>query len=548
MKKAVAIAVAGLLQSISIIEAQVTASPFTIKYSEPFVVPKGHTGLDPIAFGKDGYIQVSSKEVESFSFQKFSKDLKLEQEKLLKMEEVFGERVNMERFIRLKDKTFLFARVVDREKDREGVSALEFSPQNLDFIGKPVSLFQSSYKVRTDMVAGAMPMFYGFGGSVVAYDFCKSQDSSKFMYNYALVPKERNSKINKDVIGMYIYDENLTKLWGSEYQMPYTEAVMDNLSYTISNDGKVYILIRVNDIENKKALKKAGEISYRYEILIYQKGNPNPKIVELKLDNYFPTEAYMYEDANHNIVVTGFYSKDVKELYVADGFYMVKLDVEKSAITKVNSGYYEIPSEVIKEYMSERNKKKLDKKEKKDGDIGLEYLSIRNIYSTPNGAIKIIAEIYRQYTYTSVDSKGRMTTNYATDAKDIFVISIDNTGKMEWIKKIPKSQNCSNWVAPGSSINSFVTGNDLNIFYLENLKNNKLPVEKKKTYWDGDVGMVKAITIDANGNVTSYSLTSTKEFKTRFYVRYFKNGGNHNLIHMQRKKKKDILFSIETKK
>jgi hypothetical protein len=548
MKKAVAIAVAGLLQSISIIEAQVTASPFTIKYSEPFVVPKGHTGLDPIAFGKDGYIQVSSKEVESFSFQKFSKDLKLEQEKLLKMEEVFGERVNMERFIRLKNKTFLFARVVDREKDREGVSALEFSPQNLDFIGKPVSLFQSSYKVRTDMVAGAMPMFYGFGGSVVAYDFCKSQDSSKFMYNYALVPKERNSKINKDVIGMYIYDENLTKLWGSEYQMPYTEAVMDNLSYTISNDGKVYILIRVNDIENKKALKKAGEISYRYEILIYQKGNPNPKIVELKLDNYFPTEAYMYEDANHNIVVTGFYSKDVKELYVADGFYMVKLDVEKSAITKVNSGYYEIPSEVIKEYMSERNKKKLDKKEKKDGDIGLEYLSIRNIYSTPNGAIKIIAEIYRQYTYTSVDSKGRMTTNYATDAKDIFVISIDNTGKMEWIKKIPKSQNCSNWVAPGSSINSFVTGNDLNIFYLENLKNNKLPVEKKKTYWDGDVGMVKAITIDANGNVTSYSLTSTKEFKTRFYVRYFKNGGNHNLIHMQRKKKKDILFSIETKK
>jgi hypothetical protein len=548
MKKAVAIAVAGLLQAVSILEAQVTSSPFTIKYSEPFVVPKGHAGLDPLAFGKDGYIQVNNKGVESFSFQKFSKDLKLEKENLVKIEDVFGERANLDQFVRLKNKTYLFARVVDREKDKEGISAMEFSPQKLDFNGKPVPLFQSSYKVRTEMLAGATPMFFGFGGGVAAYDFSKSQDSSKFMYDYALVSKEKKDKINKDVIGMYVYDENLTKLWGGEYQMPYTEAVMDNLSYTISNDGKIYLLIRVNDIENKKALKKAGEISYRYEVLIYQKESPKPKIVELKLDNYFPTEAFLYEDASHNIVVTGFYSKDVKKLYVADGFYMVKLDVEKSAITKINSGYYEIPSDVIKEYMSERSKKKLSKKEKKQGDIGLEYLSIRDIYSTPNGAIKIISELYHQYTSTSVDSKGNTRTTYITDATDLFVISIDNTGKMEWIKKVPKAQRCSNWTAPGSSINSFTTGNDLNIFYLDNLKNDKLPLEKKKTYIDGSVGMVKAVTIDAKGKVTSYSLASTKEFKTRFYVRYFKNGGNHNLIHMQRRKKKDILFSIETKK
>ncbi len=549
MKKVLAIAVIGLLQSISILEAQTQASPFIIKYSEPFVVPKGHAGLDPIAFGKDGYIQINAKGVESFSIQKFSKDLKFEKEKLTVLnDKLFGERSNLQSFVRLKNKIYLFARVVDRENDKEGLSALEFNPKTLDFTGKPVSLFKSSYKVRTEMLAGATPMFFGFGGGVAAYDFCKSQDSSKFLYNYALVGKEKKDKINKDVIGMYVYDENLVKIWGGEYQMPYTEAVMDNLSYTLSNDGKVYLLARINDIENKKALKKAGEISYRYEVLIYDKDNKKPKIVELKLDNYFPTDAYLYEDGKKNIVVTGFYSKDVKQLYVADGFYMVRLDVDKGAVTKVNSGYYEIPSDVIKEYMSERSKRKLSKKEKKKGDIGLEYLTIRNIISTPNGSMKIISEVYHQYTQTTTDSKGNTRTTYITDAGDLFVMSIDNAGKMEWVKKIPKSQRCGNWTAPGSSINSIVIGNDINIFFMENLKNEKLPVEKRKTYADGAVGTVKVVTIDAKGKVTNGSLGSTKEFKTRFYIRYFKDGGNKNLIRMQRRKKKDIMFSIESKK
>jgi hypothetical protein len=552
MKKALTLATVALLQSITVMQAQkqknvagTGTGPYEVKKSVEFVSPKGHKVMNPLAYGSNGIIQVNAKGVESFSFQKFSTDLKLEKENTVSTEGKIRDYNHYERFIVLKSKTYLFTREIKKDAKTEGIAAIEFLPEKLDFAGKSVSLFQSSDKVKVVRTAAAGAVgFWSFGGTV-NYDFVLSEDKTKFMYDYTLVPKEKKDKINKDIIGLYVFDENLNKLWGGEYKMPYTEAIMDNLGYTLSDDGKIYLLARVFENDERKAKTKDGKANYHFEVLVYEKDKKTPKPIEIKLDNYFPQDAYIYEDATHNIVIAGFYAKGPNG--VDDGAYMVKLEVDKSTVSKVNGGYYEIPSDVIKSFSSAREKKKLDKKESKGADLGIRFLRVRDIYTTPNGSTKIISEQYEErvtYVYTS---KG-VQTKYDTYADDIFVLSIDNKGKLEWVKKIPKAQHSGDWVGVSLSINNMVIGNDLHIFFLDNLKNWNLPeTQAPKMHQDRRGGFLNGVTIDAKGTVTKYNLGDTKTFKTNFFIRYFVQGNTNSLVSTERKKKKNILFSIEAK-
>ncbi len=546
MKKAIFVALTGLLSPVSIIQAQVTLGPYLVKNSEVFVSPKGHKVLAPLGYGKDGIIQVNASGVVSFSFQKFSSDLKLEKENTVSTEGKIPDNNYYERMVILKNKTYLFTREVKKDAKTEGIAAIEFLSKTMDFAGKSVSLFQSTDKVKVDRKGAAVTgMFFSIGGTV-NYDFVRSEDRTKFMYDYTLVPKEKKDKINKDIIGMYVFDENLNKIWGGEYKMPYTEAIMDNLGYTLSDDGKIYLLAKVFENDDRKAKTKDGKVNYHFEVLVYDKDVKKPKSIELKIDNYFPQDAYIYEDINHNIVVAGFYAKQANS-DTDDGAYMVKLEVDKGTVAKINGGVYEIPSEIIKSFSSAREKRKMDKKEKKGKDLGIRFLKIRDVYTTPNGSTKILSEQYEERLTVVYTNKGAQY-RYDTYADDIFVISIDSKGKMEWVKKIPKAQHSGDWVGASLSINNYVIGNDLHLFYLDNIKNYNLPeTEAPKVHQDRRGGFLNGVTIDAKGTVTKYNLGDTKTYKTNFFIRYFVEGGLSNLISTERRKKKNILFSIAVK-
>lgn len=550
MNKPKLLLIAGLITFFGVSIFAQKAGPYVVKSSEEFESPKRHEIMDPVPYGKDGIIQVNAKKSESFSFQLFSNDLKFIKENTVNTETKLNEHTSYDRFFKFKNKTYLFVRDVNKEAHTEGISALEFSPKDLDFTGSSKGLFQSSDKVRTLGGSGVSALGYFYvKGYTGAYTFDVSNDATKFLYSYSLVPKEKKDKLNKDIIGLYAFDENLNKLWGGEYEMPYTEAIMDNLGYTIADDGKVYLLAKVFENDDRKAATKDGVPNYHFEILIYQKDSKTPKSVEIKIDNYFPKEAYIYEGNNHNIVIAGFYGKAANK--PVDGAYMVKLDVEKATVSKVNGGYFEIPSEIIKAFTSEREKRKLEKKEDKDaeGDIGVDNLRIRDIYEMPNGSTKIVSEQYwvRRITYYD-NSCHCMKTKYDTYADDIFVMSIDAKGKLDWVKKIPKAQHSSDAIGDGLSINSMVTGNDLHIFYIDNIKNLNLPAtEAPKVHQNRMGGFLTAVTVTEKGDVKKFSLGQINDFDTNFFIRGFEDGGNNNIISTERKKKMNKLFSIEVK-
>lgn len=533
------------------LNAQLKAGPYVVKNSEEFESPKKHLVSDPIPYGNDGIIQVNRRGLKSISFQKFSNDLKFEKENTVDLEGKFNDRVNYQSFIKFKNKTYLLAREVFRDEEVEGITALEFSPKNLDFVGTAKNLFKSSDKVQMSRFSVGFAPYgvpvYGTPADMGGYDLKISEDKTKFLYTYSLVNKERNDKINKEVIGMQVFDENLVKLWGDDFEMPYTEAKMDNIGFILSDDGIVYLMAKVYEGDTPKEGKDKKKPNYHFEILVYSKGKKAPKIIKIKLDNYFPTEAWVYENASHDIDITGFYSKASNK--PVDGAYMIKLDVETGTFTKVKGGYYEIPTDIIKSFTSEREKRKLDKQADKDedNDIGISNLEINEIYMMDDGSTKIVAEQYLvQVTYYYDMNCKCMKTKYDTYADDIFVMSISADGKLEWTKKIPKAQHANGAYGAGISINTMKVGNDIHIFYIDNIKNLNLSVnEAPKRHEDRRGGFLTGVTITSKGDVKKYSLGEIETYDTNFYIREFVDGGRNNLISTERRKKRNILFSVE---
>ncbi|HSH65736.1 MAG TPA: hypothetical protein VLB84_08055, partial [Bacteroidia bacterium] len=286
MKKILIIISAFMLTSCFLV-SQVVSSPYNIKKSEKFNSPKGYAVLPPLGYGNKGIIQVSAKRQESFSFQKFSPNLVLEKENIVSTNGKIPKNGRVERMIQTKNKTYLFV----RNSEKEGITTLEFFPDQLDFAPTANQLFESSaaiymqrYKTQETAPKENTSRRRGYG-------FCLSNDKTKFMYNYKLANKSERNELNKVVLGVFVFDENLNKISGKEYILPYTEAYMDNLGYTLSNNGVAYMLARVYSKDDDKATKNANE-NYHYEVLVFDKDKTSPESIELKLKDCFPQDSY----------------------------------------------------------------------------------------------------------------------------------------------------------------------------------------------------------------------------------------------------------------
>ncbi|MCW3104171.1 MAG: hypothetical protein JWO09_2611 [Bacteroidetes bacterium] len=506
--------------------------PYNIKHSEEFKDSKKKLPLSytsPLANGNVLLTFVRGEKLDNIGLQLFTSDLKQEKSTMPDVKALFeGKRAFLEGVRVLNNKSYFFVREPLRETKTEQLSAVEFSPVTLEIIGNPVKLFETSRGV--------------IGGNY-GYSSATSNDKSKIFYKCNLFEKEKKAALNKQEFAFYMFDENMKQIWGGEYEMPYTEAKMSMVDYQVSNDGKLYYLIRVYSAEGRDA-------ESHFEILVYEKGKKNPKVIEFKIDEYTPRAAYLYEDKTNNIVVTGFYSK--KGNPSIDGAFMVKLDPANGKFTKLGGGYYEIPSDLIKTFMTERQKEKLEKKEKKGEnnekkELGINDLEIRKIHFLDNGSTVIVSEIYYVVTNTYYDGKTTRTT-YNTYASDIFVFCIDATGKLSWIKKIPKRQHEGGSMGAGISITSAVKDNHVHLFYVDHIENFTLKEdESPRVHQSRAGGYIAGVDIDEKGNVKKYNLGEAAQFGTNFYMRRFIDGRKDNLVAVERRKKMNMLFSLEIK-
>ncbi|MBL7771623.1 MAG: hypothetical protein JNM95_02030 [Chitinophagaceae bacterium] len=510
-----------------------------MKQSNEFDSPARHDILAPIQLGEQGIFQFNVKsgrgKSESVHVVHFNNKLEKLQEKTITLDDEWMMISEIPHVVRVKNKIYFLTR--EDSKKTEGMSAIEFDPQTLTFSKNKIPLFQSSDKVYNWS-------FFRFGQEE-ADECLVSENNTRIGLIYRLKPESRREKVNYDIIGMNVFDENMQKVWTREYKMPYTEAVMDNESYAVTNDGKIYLLAKVN-LDKEDRVK--GEAKYNYELLVYDGQHEQPDVIKIDLDKIIPSSFNLFETKTGEMMLSGFYSR-LNQTGI-DGAYVLQIDEQGKTLKFKNGGMFEIPTEIIKANATARELRKMKRAERKDdeNDLGVKNLVIRYFTQLDNGDMILMGEEYevqmRTYT-TGVGANATTRTEYKTFANDIYVIRANKDGT-SWVRKIPKYQRSNDAYGRQLSFNAIVSGNDVYVLYTDNKKNKSLSEkEVPEVHIQGYGGYLACVKLDQHGTISKKYLTEIEDFETNFYIRRFVQGDHGNIIYTARKLRRNSIISLE---
>lgn len=516
----------------SLISTSVFAQTLSYSFSNEFETVKKYTDKGFYKFNNDEYAEVYIKKDEKdLVFQIFDKDFRDVKKTTTAVLPEFEKRPADEGFFEIKNDFFWFYSTWDRKTETERLFALPFNKESLKFASNEIKLIETG---RLDPSR--------------KYRFNTSTDSSKLLVTYRVKPTEKRDKLNKDVIGFNLFDNKMNKLYSAEIEMPYSEFDMNNLDYEVDSRGNIYMLTEVkinNSLDGEVNKDRASRNAYRYELIRVNQKNNTLQAIKINLDNKYTNSVVLSEDLNNDIVIAGYYS-DIKNNSGSNGAYIIRLEFdENNSIKNLKTTYCTFPLETLKAYETERNKRKMDKKDK-NGDLEASNLTYRKLVFYPDGSVMIIGEEYYVVTHTSYNGK-TTTTTYTYYYNDILVLKADKNGKTLWCNKIPKQQSGSG-TADLSFHHHAYNGEDF-FFYLDNIKNIDLPLtEAPASHSSGRGGYLTCVKIGKDGSMTKKSIFDIKEEKVRIFPRTFESiNGNLIVDRLKADRSASRVFKIEIK-
>jgi hypothetical protein len=500
---------------------------FTFKLGSEYSLPKKSDDLSFFGNSKDGIINLTLKKEELTVLRFEPNTLNQTSDKVIELPEA-TKNFNSETVASFANNNNFW---LHSDWDKGSGSEMLYSDK-IDVSGGKLTNTNTKL-LETTKLAGDMSSFNFYQAKTVnKYNYNFDASQTKLLVSYRLKPEEKNDKINYDKLGFQVLDENMNKLWGAEFTMPYTEAIMDNSDFSIDYNGNAYLLAKVYDSEKRKERdKETGLPAYHYEVLKFTKGNKQIIHSTIDVGQYFTRQVSLVENSLHEMVIACTYSKNAKG-DGTDGIFLATLD-QNGKIKKYKNGYYEFPLEELEKYESARSKRKIERK----GDYEIPYLTVRAVQVESDGSIFIACEQYHIETYTSVSSNGRTTTYYYYHYDDILGTKINADGKMNWIRKIPKNQMGSS----GRGTMSYKLISDASgyyFLYLDNKKNMELDAdETPKQHKDGFGGQVVVAKIDNTGNVTKELVFDTREEDVMLFPSQFSKINSNQFIGRARIKK-----------
>ncbi len=369
-----------------------------------------------------------------------------------------------------------------------------------------------------------------------------SFDNSKLMIRYRLKPAERDDSKNYDVLGFYVFDTNFEKQWGGEVKMPYTEKDMNNIAYGVTKDGQAFMLAYITGTKQFELLNITSDLKIK------------PNKIDIDGSLVFQ-EMKLVESADGKLTCIGFYAAgiDVKVgwtgsatlSYNINGILDWKMDKDGKVLEKHD---FEFPIELINQYESKRAKEKNEKREGQ-GKAGINDLKLIDVVLNADGSTIIVGE----QQYMRKEMKGTQMSNIYYYG-DMVATKFDASGKLQWMKKLPKTQ--IGLQGKGGLSIKYMKGQDASyILYLDNPKNIDMQLsEVPAKHEDNKGGWLTAYKIDdATGNIEKHTVcdirdikgTEAFQFKTS---RIFNAGDKTFLLEIYIKGKEDNIVKMQLTK
>ncbi len=286
-----------------------------------YAIPKGAKDLAFFVNNEDGIVYLALKK-EQISFVRLdAKSLTPSAENTIAVEESSKHFVS-ETAIALNKNYYWLHSDWDNESEMEYLyyDKLDVQSGKMSMTNKKI--------LETTKIADDNPKVYGFARHIASdkYAFYFDKAKKKLLVTYRLNPLTKKPKNNYDKIGLAVFDEQMNKLWGGEYTMLHTEAVMEKVDFAVDSLGNAYLLAKVYNNDSKNGVDKAtGDPAYHYEVLKFTKNNKQFITGLLSQGDQYIKRPTLVENNLHEMIFAGNYSKKAKG-YGTDGIYLAVLN------------------------------------------------------------------------------------------------------------------------------------------------------------------------------------------------------------------------------
>lgn len=350
--------------------------------------------------------------------------------------------------------------------------------------GKPAKVATVTYKEKNDL-----PNFINWR---------ISDDSTKLLL--ATLADDNDDDLSAKT-AITVMDNHAEKIWAKGFTLPYSQEQLTLRSWTVSNNGDVYMLAKVFDERRSKSTKKVDGKkvpAYRMIIFHFKQGIDTPKEYVLGLNNSFVTDVTFKLSPQNDLYCAGFYSNDTKG--VLQGVFF----------TRINGATGEVTLATKKE-ISDKDLANLDTSKDRSGDKGLESsFEFNNLIVRSDGSIVMLAE--DAYFYTSTYRVGNSWVTRTTYVNnEVFVGSISAEGIFEWVRVVPKKQIFED-TRVFSGYSYMIDDQNLYILYNDDEDNlDRKLTEKARRISSFRDAVASVVTIDRQGEMKRKKLFDAKE-------------------------------------
>lgn len=305
-------------------------------------------------------------------------------------------------------------------------------------------------------------------------------------------------------------------LYKNETTFPYRDKSLSFFDEYLTPTGDFFVLGREYN-QNTNAIWLEDEVQSQIRVFKIEDGKLND--FKINQSEFILSEINVVSDEQGNLIFSGLYAEDQRT--GIRGVFFIKADKEGNIL---NKEYHAFSLDFLLLGKSTWAKKRaLDDELNIRPVNGLGNFVMHDLRKTSDNGYIGVAEHYEiEKRFSGVGTPGssnRMDTYFFYD--DVLVYKLDSTGVLDWVKRIPKSQNSINDNGYYLSIVEALTDDYLYILFNDNSKNYDdlnyyLNLEAPKTanfnFRKNTIAMTKISLKD--GTINRFSLGGKNELST----------------------------------